>query len=139
MKYFAALIIPFLFITGCNGISVEPEKGCYIPEQISEEDKNMAIDLSAEIKDTTQKIGSAGIKAVVTDKTKSKFVRSGDVNCIYAMTYAACLTCKLTNDKKECADGFRDARTKCITHESGKKSVVQAIEYSDKILNDIEK
>ena len=82
---------------------------CPLPEDLSTEDQNKVKKFGADISGIMSSLAGAKLDADLQSALKRNYPDAGDVNRIYAMSYAACVSCRVDpNDVKGCAQRFDD-------------------------------
>ena len=87
-------------------VVIKPEN-CPLPEELSTVDQHKVKKFGAEISGLMTSLAGGKIDADVQGALKQTYPDAGDVNRIYALSYAACVSCRLDpNDVKACAHQF---------------------------------
>jgi hypothetical protein len=87
-------------------VVIKPET-CPLPEELSSVDQDKVKKFGAEISGLMTSLAGGKIDADVQSALKRTYPDAGDVNRIYALSYAACVSCRLDpNDVKACANQF---------------------------------
>jgi hypothetical protein len=136
MKRFLILFL-FIFVSGCGGgttVKIEPET-CYIPDSIRNEDRDKIIDFTLSL--STALKGAPDVNAKIGDKTKITYPDAADINRIYALSYAACVACRVNPGNVQlCASAFDTVIKQTKAKESGRASLAEALQYKQKLLDD---
>lgn len=120
-------------------VTIKPET-CPLPQSLSSEDQNKVKNFGAEISGLMSTLTGGKLQADVESKLDREYPDAADVNRIYALSYSACVACRLDpNDVKGCAQRFdeiiesnsksaaptpgpaKDYRTKMLTPLRGSK------------------
>ena len=96
---------------GCQQQRVEnaslKPNSCPLPEELPSEDLNKVQKFGAEIKGLMSSLAGGELNAEIQKTLKRTYPDAGDVNRIYALSYAACISCRLDpKDTKGCAQRF---------------------------------
>ena len=100
-----------LFLIGCQqprveNVVIEP-KTCPLPENLSSINQDKVKKFGAEISGLMTSLAGGKIDANVQSALKRNYPDANDVNRIYALSYAACVSCRIDpNDVKGCAHQF---------------------------------
>lgn len=82
---------------------------CPLPEDLSTEDQHKVKKFGAEISGLMSSLAGGKLDADVQGALERNYPDAGDVNRIYALSYAACVSCRVDpNDVKGCAQRFDD-------------------------------
>ena len=132
-------IMSMLFLTlGCqqprvDTIVIKPNT-CPLPEDLSTEDQHKVKKFGGEISGLMSSLAGGKLDADLQGALKRNYPDAGDINRIYALSYAACLSCRVDpNDVKSCAQRFDDILDNFTAKEtvSGHPAKV----YRSKLLN----
>ncbi len=107
---------------------------CPLPEDLSTEDQHRVKKFGAEISGLMSSLAGGKLDADLQSALKENYPDAGDVNRIYALSYAACVSCRVDpNDVKGCAQRFDDILDNFTAKEtvSGHPAKV----YRSKLLN----
>ncbi|HET6674345.1 MAG TPA: hypothetical protein VFG71_03350 [Nitrospiraceae bacterium] len=101
-----------VLIQGCasrvDSVLIKPET-CPLPQSLSTEDQNKVKNFAASISGLMSKLAGGNIQAGVQSQLERDYPDAADVNRIYALSYSACVSCRLDpNDVKGCAQRFDD-------------------------------
>lgn len=89
-------------------VTIKPET-CPLPRSLSSEDQTKMRNFGAEISGLMSKLAGGKVQADVEGKLDREYPDAADVNRIYALSYSACVACRLDpNDVKGCAQRFDD-------------------------------
>ena len=113
-----SIIFSFLItsILGCNSFNdsktvemVSLAAGaCPFPTGLSDVDKSKSLDLSGEIGGIVKYIGSADFESKINETLKEKYTQDTHIQMIYALTYSACVSCRVSEAKPtECMAAFK--------------------------------
>ena len=105
------LVSLMLLFLGCQTQTVPTAEvtsnTCPLPKELSSEDLNKVEKFGAEIKGLMSSLAGGSLDAEVQKALKRSYPDAGDVNRIYALSYAACVSCRLDpTDTKGCAQRF---------------------------------
>ena len=106
-------IVGFLILSvGCHqsvdSVVIKPGT-CPLPESLAAENQNKIKKFGLEISGLMASLAGGKFDADVRSKLQREYPDAGDVNRIYALSYAACVSCRLDpNDVKGCAQRFDD-------------------------------
>jgi hypothetical protein len=105
-----------LILGGCNSIkdgntveiiSLKPNV-CPIPTGLQNYEKTSAKELSTEIGGIVKYIGSVDFETKINETLKKKYNQDTQVQMIYALTYSACVSCRVSSaSPTECMNAFR--------------------------------
>jgi hypothetical protein len=107
----AALLALFLLTQGCGGIDEVQIKGdsCPLPSSVADEDKNTMKQFSASVSGIVTSVAGGSASGEIQGALEKYYPAAHDVNRIYALSYAACVACRLDpTDVKGCAQRFSD-------------------------------
>ena len=93
----------------CNGVQmVRLDKDtCPLPNALSNAEKDKLIKFSLDVSGIAKGVTGGKLETELTDKTKETFPAADDVNRIFALTYAACVACRVNaQDVRFCGDTF---------------------------------
>ena len=80
---------------------------CPLPQDLSTIDQNKVKKFGAEISGLMSSLAGAKLDADLQGALKKNYPDAGDVNRIYALSYAACVSCRVDpTDVKGCAHQF---------------------------------
>ncbi len=101
-----------VLIQGCasqvDSVLIKPET-CPLPQSLSTEDQNKVKNFAASISGLMSTLAGGNLQASVQSQLKRDYPDAADVNRIYALSYSACVSCRLDpNDVKGCAQRFDD-------------------------------
>ena len=87
-------------------VTIKPET-CPLPESLSSDDQTKVKKFGAEISGLMATLTGGKLQADVESKLDREYPDAADVNRIYALSYSACVACRLDpNDVKGCAQRF---------------------------------
>ena len=104
--------LPFLLIVAaCSGPTITDyvvkEGSCPLPENLPKEDIDKMMKFAGEVTGIVKFIGGVKFDTELKSKIKRDYPAADDVNRIYALTFAACIGCRLhPADVKGCAKRF---------------------------------
>lgn len=113
MPFRSVAIIGLLVLTqGCasqvDTVTIKPET-CPLPQSLSTEDQNKVKNFAASISGLMSSLAGGNLQASVQSQLKRDYPDAADVNRIYALSYSACVSCRLDpTDVKGCAQRFDD-------------------------------
>lgn len=105
-----AMVGLLVLAQGCSQhvdtVVIKPET-CPLPQSLSVEDQSKIERFGAEISGLMSSLTGAKLQADVQNKLQREYPDAADVNQIYALSYSACVACRLDpNDVKDCAQRF---------------------------------
>ncbi|WNM59659.1 hypothetical protein [Candidatus Nitrospira allomarina] len=119
-----AMVSMLTLILGCqqqhrvDSVVIKPNT-CPLPEDLSTDDQHKVKKFGAEISGLMTSLAGGKLDADVQSALKRNYPDAGDVNRIYAMSYAACVSCRVDpNDVKGCAQRFDDIIDKFTPQET---------------------
>ncbi|HEX2055319.1 MAG TPA: hypothetical protein VHF07_02425 [Nitrospiraceae bacterium] len=87
-------------------VTIKPET-CPLPQSLSTEDQNKVKNFGADVSGLVSSLTGVKLQADVESKLEREYPDAADVNRIYALSYSACVACRLDpNDVKSCAQRF---------------------------------
>ena len=87
-------------------VTIKPET-CPLPQSLSSEDQTKVKNFGAEISGLMSTLTGGKLQADVESKLDREYPDAADVNWIYALSYSACVACRLDpTDVKGCAQRF---------------------------------
>jgi hypothetical protein len=100
----------FLLTQACTSrvdtVAIKPET-CPLPRSLSTEDQDKVKNFGAEISGLMSTLAGGKLQADVESKLEREYPDAADVNRIYALSYSACVACRLDpTDVKACAQRF---------------------------------
>ena len=107
-----AMLSMVTLLAGCqqqprvDSVVIKPNT-CPLPQDLSTVDQNKVKKFGAEISGLMASLAGAKLDANLQGALKKNYPDAGDVNRIYALSYAACVSCRVDpNDVKGCAHEF---------------------------------
>ena len=89
-----------------DSVIIKPNT-CPLPQDLSTVDQNKVKKFGAEISGLMASLAGAKLDADLQGALKKNYPDAGDVNRIYALSYAACVSCRVDpTDVKGCAHQF---------------------------------
>ncbi len=107
----AALLALFLLISGCGGTDEVQIKGdsCPLPSSVADEDRNTMKKFSGDVSGIIKAVAGVSASGEIQGALEKYYPAAHDVNRIYALSYAACVACRLDpTDVKGCAQRFNE-------------------------------
>ncbi len=109
-----AMVSMLTLLFGCqqqprvDSVVINPNT-CPLPEDLSTDDQHKVKKFGAEISGLMSGLAGGKLNTDLQSALKRNYPDAGDVNRIYAMSYAACVSCRVDpNDVKGCAQRFDD-------------------------------
>ncbi len=109
---FSGIVVCAVLIAACEPVTLVTLKDdtCPLPKSLANTDKDRLIKFSAEASGVAATIDAAKLGTELSSKVKENYPAADDVNRIYALTYAACVSCRVNPvDVQACSAGFRQA------------------------------
>jgi len=103
-----------LLLTGCSGVEEVSIKGelCPLPPNVADEDRNTMKKFSGDVSGIISSVAGASASGEIQGALEKYYPSAHDVNRVYALSYAACVSCRLDpKDVKGCAQRFNDIIT----------------------------
>lgn len=111
LAWFAPLVL-LLALSGCGGSVTEvPIKGetCPLPTSLADEDRETMKKFSGDVSGIIKAVAGVSAAGEIQGKLEKYYPAAHDVNRVYALSYAACVSCRLDpTDVKGCAQRFND-------------------------------
>ena len=107
----AALLALFLLISGCGGTDEVQIKGdsCPLPSSVADEDRNTMKKFSGDVSGIIKAVAGVSASGEIQGALEKYYPAAHDVNRVYALSYAACVACRLDpTDVKGCAQRFNE-------------------------------
>ncbi|MFM8550914.1 MAG: hypothetical protein ACKOCD_01140 [Nitrospiraceae bacterium] len=109
----AALLVlaGLLLVQGCGGTDeVQIKAGsCPLPSSVADEDRNTMKKFSGDVSGIITSVAGVSASGEIQGALEKYYPAAHDVNRVYALSYAACVSCRLDpNDVKGCAQRFND-------------------------------
>ena len=107
----AALLALFLLTQGCGGIDEVQIKGdsCPLPSSVADEDRNTMKKFSGDVSGIIKAVAGVSASGEIQGALEKYYPAAHDVNRVYALSYAACVACRLDpTDVKGCAQRFNE-------------------------------
>ncbi|MDE3119534.1 MAG: hypothetical protein KGL03_11025 [Nitrospirota bacterium] len=105
-------IMGLLLLTqGCGGTDEVQIKGesCPLPSSVADEDRNTMKKFSASVSGIITSVAGGSASGEIQGALEKYYPAAHDVNRIYALSYAACVACRLDpTDVKGCAQRFNE-------------------------------
>jgi hypothetical protein len=105
-------VLSLLMLTqGCGGsdeVQIKPES-CPLPSSVADEDRNNIKKFSADVTGIVKAVAGVNAAGDIQGALEKYYPAAHDVNRIYALSYAACVSCRLDpTDVKGCAQRFNE-------------------------------
>ena len=128
----------FFMGIGCaKTIEIAPGT-CPLPPSLSKEDSDKVTKFGLEVSGVAKGIAGGKLDAEVGSKLKQEFPGAADVNRIYALTYAACVSCRVSpGSVKDCAIGFTKILDKYTSKQAESTASSRANQYQADIFKDL--
>ncbi|MBM4134218.1 MAG: hypothetical protein FJ245_10650 [Nitrospira sp.] len=107
----ASIMVLFLLLQGCGSSDqIQIKAGyCPFPPNVADEDKNTMKQFSASVSGIVTSVAGGSASGEIQGALEKYYPAAHDVNRIYALSYAACVACRLDpTDVKGCAQRFSD-------------------------------
>ncbi len=104
-----ALASLLMLTQGCGGVNEVQIKGesCPLPSSVADEDRNTMKKFSGDVSGIITSVAGVSASGEIQGALEKYYPASHDVNRIYALSYAACVACRLDPaDVKGCAQRF---------------------------------
>jgi len=135
----AALAFIVLVSSCCTATTFRiDDKTCPLPPALSDTDKDQMVKFAGEVTGIAKGVAGVKLETELTNKVKETYPNAGDVNRIFALSYAACVACRLNpNSPSVCASSFQTVLANVAPKkaEAGKSSLEDAARYEEKVLN----
>lgn len=98
-----------LLMSGCGGVKEVEVKGesCPLPSNIADEDRNNIKKFSGDVHGIISSVAGVSASGDIQGALEKYYPAAHDVNRIYALSYAACVSCRLDpKDVSGCAQRF---------------------------------
>ncbi len=105
------LLALFLLTQGCGGTDeVQIKAGsCPLPSSVADEDRNTMKKFSGDVSGIITSVAGVSASGEIQGALEKYYPAAHDVNRVYALSYAACVSCRLDpNDVRGCAQRFND-------------------------------
>jgi hypothetical protein len=102
-------LVSLLLIQGCGSSDVIPIKpeSCPLPPNVADEDRNTIKKFSGDVSGIIKAVAGVSAAGDIQGALEKYYPAAHDVNRIYALSYAACVACRLDPaDVKGCAQRF---------------------------------
>jgi hypothetical protein len=106
-----ALVGLLLLLSGCGSSDqIQVKAGyCPFPPNVADEDKSTMKQFSASVSGIVTSVAGGSASGEIQGALEKYYPAAHDVNRIYALSYAACVACRLDpTDVKGCAERFSD-------------------------------
>ncbi len=130
-----------IFLTSCqsNGIQqVLVENGaCPLPPALQQKEVDRVVKFGTNVSGIAKYVAGVEIETEIDSNINELFPAADDVNRIYALTFAACVSCRVAPEKiSECATRFDNLIAKYTAQTSESSvSLSRAEEYQTKVLD----
>ncbi len=120
-----ALVCLLTLTQGCGSSDEVQIKGeyCPLPPSVADEDRNNIKKFSADVSGIIKSVAGINAAGDIQGALEKYYPAAHDVNRVYALSYAACVSCRLDpTDVKGCAQRFNEiiAANNAKREESGK-------------------
>ncbi|MDE3242598.1 MAG: hypothetical protein KGO52_07755 [Nitrospirota bacterium] len=125
-----------LLMQGCGGTDEVQVKGesCPLPSSVADEDRNTMKKFSASVSGIITSVAGGSASGEIQGALEKYYPAAHDVNRIYALSYAACVACRLDpTDVKGCAQRFSDIVN--ANHAKREESARTAEAYHKQVLD----
>lgn len=133
-------IVSLLLVTqGCGSSDEVQIKGesCPLPPSVADEDRNTIKKFSGDVTGIIKAVAGVSASGDIQGALEKYYPAAHDVNRIYALSYAACVACRLDpNDVRGCATRFNEIIT--ANHAKREESVRTAEAYHKQLLGPIQ-
>jgi hypothetical protein len=100
-----------LLMQGCGGTDEVQIKGdsCPLPSSVADEDRNTMKKFSGDVSGIIKAVAGVSASGEIQGALEKYYPAAHDVNRVYALSYAACVSCRLDpTDVKGCAQRFNE-------------------------------
>jgi hypothetical protein len=100
-----------LLMQGCGGTDEVQIKGdsCPLPSSVADEDRNTMKKFSGDVSGIIKAVAGVSASGEIQGALEKYYPAAHDVNRVYALSYAACVACRLDpTDVKGCAQRFNE-------------------------------
>lgn len=128
-----------LLLSGCGSSDqIQIKAGyCPFPPNVADEDKNTMKQFSASVSGIITSVAGGSASGEIQGALEKYYPAAHDVNRIYALSYAACVACRLDpTNVKGCADGFHAIIN--ANHAKREESVRTAETYRQQVLQPLQ-
>lgn len=133
---FASLLVLAYGCTGNPEIPVTPGY-CPFPPNVADEDKNTMKKFSGEVTGIVKAVAGVSAAGEIQGALEKYYPAAHDVNRIYALSYAACVACRLDpSDVNGCAQRFDTIIN--ANHAKREESVRTADTYRKQVVGPLE-
>jgi hypothetical protein len=132
----ASIMVLFLLLQGCGSSDEIQIKGgyCPFPPNVADEDKNTMKQFSASVSGIITSVAGGSASGEIQGALEKYYPAAHDVNRIYALSYAACVACRLDpTDVKGCAQRFSEIIA--ANHAKREESARTAEAYHKQVLD----
>ena len=132
----ASIMVLFLLLQGCGSSDqIQIKEGyCPFPPNVADEDKNTMKQFSASVSGIVTSVAGGSASGEIQGALEKYYPAAHDVNRIYALSYAACVACRLDpTDVKGCAQRFSDIVN--ANHAKREESARTAEAYHKQVLD----
>lgn len=127
-----------MWTSGCGGVNEVQIKGesCPLPSSIADEDRHNIKKFSGDVHGIITSVAGVSASGDIQGALEKYYPAAHDVNRVYALSYAACMSCRLDpGDVKGCAQRFDDIIN--ANHAKRDESVRTAEAYRNQVLGPI--
>ncbi len=132
----ASIMVLFLLLQGCGSSDqIQIKEGyCPFPPNVADEDKNTMKQFSASVSGIVTSVAGGSASGEIQGALEKYYPAAHDVNRVYALSYAACVACRLDpTDVKGCAQRFSDIVN--ANHAKREESARTAEAYHKQVLD----
>ena len=125
-----------MLVQGCGSSDqIQIKEGyCPFPPNVADEDKNTMKQFSASVSGIVTSVAGGSASGEIQGALEKYYPAAHDVNRIYALSYAACVACRLDpTDVKGCAQRFSDIVN--ANHAKREESARTAEAYHKQVLD----
>ena len=100
-----------LVMQGCGGTDEVQIKGesCPLPSSVADEDRNTMKKFSGDVSGIIKAVAGVSASGEIQGTLEKYYPAAHDVNRVYALSYAACVSCRLDpTDVRGCAQRFNE-------------------------------
>jgi hypothetical protein len=100
-----------MLTSGCGGVDEVRIRGqsCPLPSNVADEDRHNMKKFSGDVSGIIKSVAGVSASGEIQGALEKYYPAAHDVNRIYALSYAACVSCRLDpNDVNGCAQRFDD-------------------------------
>ncbi|TAJ26066.1 MAG: hypothetical protein EPO64_06985 [Nitrospirae bacterium] len=128
-----------LLMQGCGSSDeIQVKAGsCPLPPNVADEDRNTMKKFSGDVSGIITSVAGVSASGEIQGALEKYYPAAHDVNRIYALSYAACVACRLDpNDVKGCAQRFNEIIA--ANHAKREESARTSESYHQQVLGPIQ-